>query len=67
MHGEAYDKCTACSARVVGLYREQGFAFVLQCLNNPKYMEEVTGLAAERQALAEKYSNWDDDDFDEAD
>jgi ubiquitin-like modifier-activating enzyme ATG7 len=65
LYGQAYPKCTACSEIVVNLYREKGFEFILECLNNPKHMEEVTGLAAERKATEEKYADWDDDDFDD--
>eukprot|EP00672_Neobodo_designis_P020939 CAMPEP_0174829126 /NCGR_PEP_ID=MMETSP1114-20130205/1743_1 /TAXON_ID=312471 /ORGANISM="Neobodo designis, Strain CCAP 1951/1" /LENGTH=677 /DNA_ID=CAMNT_0016062869 /DNA_START=83 /DNA_END=2116 /DNA_ORIENTATION=- len=63
LHGVAYDKCTACSDKVVELYQQRGAAFVIECLNNPKHVETITGLAAEREALAAKYADWDDDDF----
>eukprot|EP00758_Cryptobia_borreli_P007054 Tbor_TRINITY_DN5239_c0_g2::TRINITY_DN5239_c0_g2_i1::g.16291::m.16291/K08337/ATG7; ubiquitin-like modifier-activating enzyme ATG7 len=63
MYGQYYSKCTACSDAICNMYRNDGFEFVLRCLNEPTLMEEVTGLKAERLEMEEKYANWDDDDF----
>ena len=42
--GQAYDRCTACSQAVIQEYRKRGFDFVRQALENPSYLEEITGL-----------------------
>jgi len=41
----AFDQCPACCEIVVKLYLEKGWEFVLQGLNSPEYLEEVTGLS----------------------
>jgi len=41
----AFRCCTACSDTVVKAYREEGFEFLLNAFNVPKYLEERTGLA----------------------
>lgn len=73
MYGHYYDKCTACSDVIVDLYKKDGVDFIVKCMNEPLYMEEVTGLRAEKEAMEAKYANWEDDDamfddeFDESD
>eukprot|EP00271_Cylindrocystis_brebissonii_P016871 TRINITY_DN4158_c0_g1_i1.p1 TRINITY_DN4158_c0_g1~~TRINITY_DN4158_c0_g1_i1.p1 ORF type:complete len:220 (-),score=52.39 TRINITY_DN4158_c0_g1_i1:500-1159(-) len=42
--GLAFDKCTACSAKVVDEYRSRGEAFLLQVFNEPSFLEDLTGL-----------------------
>ncbi|XP_054712577.1 LOW QUALITY PROTEIN: ubiquitin-like modifier-activating enzyme ATG7 [Uloborus diversus] len=41
---KAFDRCTACSDKVVIKYKNEGFDFLLQVFNDPNYLEEVTGL-----------------------
>lgn len=65
LYGKQYNKCTACSQIVVDLYKKEGADFIIQCLNDPLYLEEITGLRAEKEAVAAAYANWDDDDFDD--
>ncbi len=42
--GQAYDRCTACSARVVREYRARGHEMLLRAFNEDKYLEQLTGL-----------------------
>ncbi|GLJ38595.1 hypothetical protein SUGI_0786970 [Cryptomeria japonica] len=42
--GRAFDRCTACSERVVSEYRKTGMDFILKALNQPSYLEDLTGL-----------------------
>ncbi|KAG2182354.1 hypothetical protein INT43_007284 [Umbelopsis isabellina] len=64
--GRSYDRCTACSDKVIGKYEETGFEFLKNAFNEPEYLEEVTGLAQmkrESEALLET-NDWVDDDTD---
>ncbi|XP_074619592.1 ubiquitin-like modifier-activating enzyme ATG7 [Acropora palmata] len=40
----AFDKCIACSPKVLASYTEQGFSFLLKVFNLPSYLEDLTGL-----------------------
>jgi ubiquitin-like modifier-activating enzyme ATG7 len=42
--GHYYDRCTACSARIVEAWRRDGFELVKKAMNEPAYLEEVAGL-----------------------
>ncbi|KAM0107209.1 Autophagy protein 7 [Aspergillus fumigatus] len=60
--GRSYDCCSACSINVVNAYNEQGWEFVMKALNEPGYVEELSGLR-EVQARAEETINdieWDE-------
>jgi ubiquitin-like modifier-activating enzyme ATG7 len=65
LYGPNYTMCTACSEVIVSKYKAEGVNFIIECLNRPELMEEVTGLKAEREKAKEKYANWDDADFDD--
>ena len=54
--GQAYDKCTACSDRVLKEYKVSGFEFLKNAFNSPSYLEELTGLSQ----LHEASENMDD-------
>ncbi|KAK6204610.1 uncharacterized protein RJT21DRAFT_117058 [Scheffersomyces amazonensis] len=46
-----YKYCSACSDAVVEGYLKDGWTFIRECLNDAKYLEEVSGLAeVQRQA-----------------
>jgi ubiquitin-like modifier-activating enzyme ATG7 len=62
LRGQAYEKCTACSDAVVDRYLAEGIPFLVALLNDPPMMEDVTGLKQEREEMAAKHANWDDDD-----
>ncbi|RHZ49892.1 putative autophagy ubiquitin-activating enzyme ApgG [Aspergillus thermomutatus] len=60
--GRSYDCCSACSINVINAYNEQGWDFVVKALNEPGYVEELSGLK-EVQARAEATIDdieWDD-------
>ncbi|KAH9309940.1 hypothetical protein KI387_037851 [Taxus chinensis] len=61
--GRAFNRCTACSERVVSEYRERGVDFVLQAINQPSYLEDLTGLTT-LMDLADSF-NLDLEDTDE--
>jgi ubiquitin-like modifier-activating enzyme ATG7 len=61
--GHYYDRCTACSARVVGAWRQDGFELVRNAMNNPLYLEELAGL----KELVDEFANDDNADWAAAD
>ncbi|TKY90299.1 hypothetical protein EX895_000297 [Sporisorium graminicola] len=68
--GQAYDRCTGCSAAVVESYRSKGFEMLLNAFNEDKYLEQLTGLdkmyaEAEELEAAIDWDVEDDDDDDE--
>eukprot|EP01047_Picozoa_sp_COSAG01_P052865 COSAG01_NODE_5603_length_4152_cov_6.246237_1_plen_719_part_00 len=61
-----FNCCTACSNTVRQEYRDRGVTFVLEALQKPAYLEELTGLAELQRRAAE--ADLDDmswDSFDE--
>ncbi|MCJ1352380.1 MAG: Autophagy protein 7 [Icmadophila ericetorum] len=49
--GKSYDCCSACSPKVVDMYKSEGWEFVKRALNEKGYVEELSGLAeVHRQA-----------------
>ena len=64
--GSPFEACTACSATVRDEYRKRGLDFVLEALQTPKYLENLTGLTALHAAAmdADLDVEWDsEDDF----
>ncbi|KAL8703276.1 MAG: hypothetical protein Q9201_003539 [Fulgogasparrea decipioides] len=51
--GNSYDRCSACSSRITGTYKADGWHFVKRVLDEKGYVEELSGLA-EVQRAAEK-------------
>src|SRR2546430_11423086 len=43
--GKSYDSCSACSDKIVGAYKKDGWDFVKRALNERGYVEELSGLA----------------------
>ncbi|CAH2046260.1 unnamed protein product, partial [Thlaspi arvense] len=60
--GEASNSCTACSETVVSEYREKGNSFILEAINHPTYLEDLTGLTELKKAANSFNLDWDDDD-----
>mmetsp|Transcript_40378 Transcript_40378/g.79346 ORF Transcript_40378/g.79346 Transcript_40378/m.79346 type:complete len:172 (+) Transcript_40378:2-517(+) len=65
--GQAFDRCSACCDKVISAFNARGVEFVVEVLQNPKVLEDLSGLTelkAEADAMAE---DWDvdesDDDF----
>ncbi|GLA07940.1 autophagy protein 7 [Aspergillus niger] len=65
--GRSYKHCSACSDNITRAYEEGGWDFVLRALNEPGYVEELSGLkevhATAEASLADV--EWDED-FDSA-
>ena len=69
IRGKSYDCCSACSEKVTGALKEDGWEFVKRALNEQHYVEDLTGLsevqrAAERAIAGMELSD-DDDDMEE--
>ncbi|OAE31696.1 hypothetical protein AXG93_3384s1700 [Marchantia polymorpha subsp. ruderalis] len=60
--GAAFDKCTACSSIVVDEFKKRGMEFVLEVLNRPNYLEDLTGLTEMLAATQGLTLDWDDED-----
>lgn len=39
-----FDKCIACSSKVLSSYEEEKFSFLMKVFNVPSYLEDLTGL-----------------------
>ncbi|KAJ1018159.1 hypothetical protein NDA16_005025 [Ustilago loliicola] len=65
--GQAYDRCTGCSASVIEAYRSSGFEMLLRAFNEDKYLEQLTGLDKmyEEAEELEAAVDWDVEDEDE--
>lgn len=59
--GAAYPSCSACSGPVRKEWASRGWDFVKDALNDPKYVEELSGLA-EIQRMTEELDLGDGDD-----
>lgn len=42
MFGYYYDKCVACSDTMVNKFKEEGYEFIVSCINETKYIEKVS-------------------------
>ena len=58
--GVAYDKCSACSMKIVEGIRENGIEFIKECLGNPKGIEKLTGL----DTIGDVDVDWEEDEGD---
>ena len=56
-------------AQVVSEYRKKGIEFLLQAINHPTYLEDLTGLTELKESANSFKLDWDDetDDFDDDD
>lgn len=63
IRGHSYDRCSACSAKILGAYRSNGWDFVRRALQEKDYVSELSGLAeVQRQAEEmEAQVDWEDD------
>ncbi|XP_024527431.1 ubiquitin-like modifier-activating enzyme atg7 [Selaginella moellendorffii] len=57
--GIAFDGCTACSPKIVSEFKARGFAFILEALNSPNYLEDVAGLTDLLHATNSMSLDWD--------
>jgi ubiquitin-like modifier-activating enzyme ATG7 len=63
--GHSSDSCTACCNIVVSEYRKRGMKFVLESINHPTYLEDLTGLTELMKSANEYDVDWDEDDEDD--
>ncbi|EJS43396.1 atg7p [Saccharomyces arboricola H-6] len=64
----AYEHCPACSPKVVEAFADLGWEFVKKALENPLYVEEVSGLSQIKQEvelLGNDVFEWEGDESDE--
>ena len=47
----SFDKCTACSSKVLEMYRKEGFEFLEKVFNDSFYLEDIVGLKELKNAL----------------
>ena len=55
--GVAYDKCSACSMKIMEGISENGLEFIKECLGNPKGIETLTGL----DTIGDVDVDWDEE------
>ncbi|KAL5226746.1 hypothetical protein ABZP36_015011 [Zizania latifolia] len=60
--GYSSSNCTACSNAVLSEYRRRGMDFVMQVINEPTYLEDLTGLTDLMKSAAYSQVEWVDDD-----
>ncbi|KAK4487741.1 hypothetical protein RD792_005595 [Penstemon davidsonii] len=63
--GHASSSCTACSSIVVSEYRKRGLEFILEAINHPTYLEDITGLTELKKSAGSFELDWDDEDDDD--
>lgn len=65
--GYSSSSCTACSHTVVSEYRNQGMEFILQAINHPTYLEDLTGLTELMKSATLLSLDWDKENDEEDD
>lgn len=67
--GRSSDSCTACCSTVISEYREREKEFIIQAINHPTYLEDLTGLTELKKSASSFKLDWDnetdDDDCDD--
>lgn len=59
----SFSHCTACSSKVLELYKRDGFQFLKNVCNNSSYLDEMTGLQhLMTEANLDEVLEFDDDD-----
>ncbi|XP_022724540.1 ubiquitin-like modifier-activating enzyme atg7 [Durio zibethinus] len=59
--GHSSNSCTACCSTVVSEYRKRGMQFILQAINHPTYLEDLTGLTELMRSANSFQLDWDDE------
>jgi ubiquitin-like modifier-activating enzyme ATG7 len=58
--GHRYDKCVACSDSIVDTYLQRRNDFLLEVFNNPKVLEDITGITEMKQDDTDSFGeSWD--------
>ncbi|XP_047311019.1 ubiquitin-like modifier-activating enzyme atg7 [Impatiens glandulifera] len=63
--GHASNSCTACSWHVVSEYKKRGMEFVLEAINHPTYLEDLTGMTELIKSTSSLNVDWDIDEDDD--
>ncbi|XP_010529195.1 PREDICTED: ubiquitin-like modifier-activating enzyme atg7 isoform X2 [Tarenaya hassleriana] len=63
--GHASNSCTACSEIVITEYRRKGKSFILEAINHPTYLEDLTGLTQLKTDANSFNLDWDNEDDDD--
>jgi len=63
--GYSSSSCIACSDVVLSEYRSRGLDFVMQVMNEPTYLEDLTGLTELMKSADYSQVEWADDDDDD--
>ena len=61
--GLAYDKCTACSSKVLDQFKLRNFDFLLDVFNKPLILEDITGLTQIKEETDNIEWESNEDDF----
>lgn len=59
--GHSSNSCTACCPIVVSEYRKRGLEFVLEAINHPTYLEDLTGLTELMKSANSFDLDWDNE------
>ncbi|KAI4343016.1 hypothetical protein MLD38_027566 [Melastoma candidum] len=59
--GSSSRSCTACSETVVEEYNTRGMEFLLQAINHPTYLEDLTGLTDLMKSACSFQLEWDNE------
>ncbi|KAJ4975702.1 hypothetical protein NE237_000808 [Protea cynaroides] len=59
--GHASNSCTACCGTVVSEFRKKGMDFVLEAINHPTYLEDLTGLTELMKSASSFNLDWDNE------
>ncbi|KAI9219558.1 hypothetical protein BC828DRAFT_406593 [Blastocladiella britannica] len=62
--GQAYDRCTGCSEKILDAWKTRGADFVREVCNDPATLERITGLDTMKQE-AEEGMGWDVEESDD--
>lgn len=70
LHAPNYTHCSACSIAVLEEFKSEGWEFIKMCLNDSKYLEQVSGLQKvqeEAERASEALLNMLDSDLEDLD
>lgn len=65
--GRSSNSCTACCSTVVSEYRRRGMEFVLEAINHPTYLEDLTGLTELMKSANSFNLDWENEADEEDD
>lgn len=64
LRGQSYDSCSACSPKILDVFRNDGWGFVKKALQEKDYVAELSGLAELQRKAAELDAqlDWDEEE-----